>query len=88
MEDDLKLREAKQHVAALKGFYIHAAIFALVLTGLLIINLATGSPWWVQWPLLGWGIGILGHAVAVFTPLQVFGKEWEDRKIKERLDKA
>ena len=87
MDDDPKLLAAKQHVAALKGFYIHAAIFALVMAGLLIANLVAGGPWWVQWPLLGWGIGLLGHAIAVFAPVQVFGKEWEERKIKEMMDK-
>ena len=88
MEDDRKLREAKQHVAALKGFYIHAFVFVLVMAGLLIINLGAGSPWWVQWPLLGWGIGLLGHAVAIFAPIRILGKAWEERKIKEMMDKA
>ena len=87
MDDDHKLREAKQHVAALKGFYIHGIIFCLVMTGLLIINLATNAPWWVQWPLLGWSTGVIGHAVAVFSPVSVFGRDWEERKIKELLNK-
>ena len=88
MEDDLKLRNAKRHVAALKGFYIHAAVFTLVMTGLLIVNLAAGAPWWVQWPLLGWGIGVFGHAAAVFTPMRAFGAAWEEKKIKQRMDQA
>lgn len=85
--DDPKLRRAKQHVAALKGFYIHATVFALVMSGLIGINFATGAPWWFQWPLLGWGIGVVGHAVAVFSPVRMLGRSWEERKIKEQMDK-
>ena len=88
MEDDLKLRDAKRHVEALKGFYIHGIVFALVMTGLFIINFAVGPPWWVQWPFLGWGIGILGHAAAVFSPMKFFGTEWEERKIKQLMEKT
>ncbi len=88
MTDDIALREAKQHVAALKGFYIHLVVFVCVMSGLLVINLATGSDWWVQWPLLGWGIGVIGHAIGVFSPFRHVGKDWEQRKIKEHLAKA
>lgn len=55
--------------------------------GLLGINMATKSDWWVQWPLLGWGLGILGHAIGVFMPINYVGRDWEERKIKERLAK-
>ena len=79
--------EAKRHVAALKGFYIHLVVFACVMLGLLVINVTTRDDWWVQWPLLGWGIGILGHAAGVFTPAHRVGRDWEARKIKERLAK-
>ena len=85
--DNARLRRARQHVAALKGFYIHVTVFLLVNCGLAGINFATGAPWWFQWPLLGWGIGLLGHAVIVFSPVRIFGREWEERKIKEHMDK-
>lgn len=87
MEDDAKIDAARQHVAALKGFYIHLIVFVCVLSGLAGINVATRSEWWVQWPLFGWGLGILGHAIGVFVPFRLFGPDWEERKIKERLAK-
>ena len=45
------------------GFYIHLAVFVLVNALLVAINLV-GSPdhLWFQWPLVGWGLGILLHA--------------------------
>ncbi len=88
MDDDAKLRRVKAHVAALKGFYIHATIYALVISVLVIINVVTQSPWWVQWPLLGWGAGLLAHATAVFRPVRLFGPDWEERKIKKLMEKS
>jgi hypothetical protein len=87
MTDDEKYSEAKRQVTALKGFYVHLFVFICVMLGLLGINVATKSDWWVQWPLFGWGLGILGHAIGVFMPINRVGRDWEERKIKERLSK-
>ena len=81
--DDPAYRQAKQHVAALKGFYVHAFIFTSVNAGLFAINVVTKTGWWFHWPLLGWGIGLIGHAVAVFMPINLLGKDWEERRIKQ-----
>ena len=34
-----------------------------------------------------WGIGLAAHAVTVFLPRVNFIKKWEDKKIKELMDK-
>ena len=44
-----------------KSFRTHAIVFVAVMALLLIINLWTGGYFWVQWVLLGWGIGLLSH---------------------------
>ena len=81
-----QLARARRRVATLKGFYIHLFAFVLVLAGLTIINAVTGGPWWVLWVLLGWGIGVLAHALAVFAkPLRII-TDWEERKLKELLN--
>lgn len=50
-----------------RGFYIHLAVFVLVNAFLVGLNLATApSRLWFQWVLMGWGIGILGHAAGAF----------------------
>jgi hypothetical protein len=53
---------------------------------LALLNAASGDPWWVQWVLLGWGIGVLAHALAVFGRGSKLVSEWEKRKIKELLE--
>ena len=91
-----KLARAKQRVEAITGFYIHLGIFVVVMMMLVVIDAMTGPGWWVQWPFLGWGIGILAHAAAVFgtRPQSIFGRmqqritTWQLRKIRELSSKA
>lgn len=78
--------KAKRHVQNIKGFYIHAIIFALVSALLLIINLTTDPS--VLWALIvfaAWGVGVAGHYIGVFgVPFTsgVLGQEWEEREIE------
>jgi 2TM domain len=84
--DEERLARARRQLEALKGFYIHLFVFAMVLAGLFIVNLAAGGPWWVLWVLLGWGIGILAHAFTVFgrTPQAI--ADWEERKLRQLMN--
>ncbi len=84
--DEDRLARARRRLAALKGFYIHLFVFATVLAGLFIINLAAGGPWWVLWVLLGWGIGILAHAITVFGRTSQAIADWEARKLRQFMD--
>jgi hypothetical protein len=47
------------------GFQIHALVFVLAMIALAAIDYYTGGKVWVQWPLLGWGIGLVAHGLAV-----------------------
>ena len=87
MIDDTKTIEAKRQVNALKGFLIHLTVFGIVMSGLVVLNFATQPPWWVQWPLLGWGIGLASHAIIAFTPFRLFGRDWEERRVQRYLDR-
>jgi len=46
------------------------------------------TPFTIQWfwfPMLGWGIGLVFQGFSAFgTPL--FGRDWEERKIKEIMN--
>jgi fatty acid desaturase len=74
---------ARRRVQAMTGFYVHLAVFAAVMLLLLAINAATGPAWWVQWPALGWGIGLAAHGLAVFGRAPAAIKSWQERKIDE-----
>lgn len=80
--------KAKKRVEEIKGFYGNLIAYIVVNTGLIILNLMT-SPGhlWFYWPLLGWGIGLVLHGLKVFDYMPYFSKEWEEKKIKELMDK-
>ena len=48
------------------GFRTHLTIYIAVNAGLALLNLVSAPAHvWFQWPLIGWGIGLLGHAFLV-----------------------
>jgi hypothetical protein len=80
--------QAKKRVEEMKGFYGHLISYVVVNVGLLVLNLLTSPKHlWFFWPMLGWGIGLLFHALKVFNYSPFFNKEWEDRKIREFMEK-
>ena len=67
MERNEAYQEAKKRVEAKLGFYTHLSIYVAVILLLVFINLVTSSGIiWFQWPMLGWGISVAIHALAVF----------------------
>ena len=88
MDDQERYQRARARVRELKGFYSHLMSYLLVNGGLLFINAVT-SPghWWFYWVTIFWGIGLIAHAVQVFGAGGFFGRDWEERKIREIIDK-
>ncbi|EBA18128.1 hypothetical protein RSK20926_10434 [Roseobacter sp. SK209-2-6] len=81
-------REALEYVRDIKSFYTHALQYALVMAGLLVLNLITNPGYfWVIWPALGWGIGLIAHGLSVFEVINFFGTDWEKRQLEKRLRK-
>lgn len=78
-----RLASARRKVAALKGLYIHAAVFAVVIVGLVVVDLVAGPPAFAHWVALGWGIGVAAHAVAVYVGVSEAVHRWERRKIDQ-----
>jgi 2TM domain len=62
LEDYKRADRDLEREQARRGFTIHAIVYGLVMTGLIILNLtlATEFPW-VIFPLIGWGIGLTLH---------------------------
>ena len=50
------------------GFYSHLWSYLIVNVALLFINKFTPGPWWFQWSVLGWGIGLAFHFKAIYFP--------------------
>lgn len=79
-------RDARHQVRRLRGFYHHAFVFMVVNVTLMTINVLSPSPkLWFHWPLLGWGIWLTLHGMATFSRGRWFGREWEERKVRELM---
>lgn len=88
MEDqtghDKAVERATKRVKELRDFYLHLAIYVLVNTGLVIIDVAQGDGLqWAQWVIFGWGIGIVAHAVSVFVFESRSASRWEAKKVAQ-----
>lgn len=81
-------KKAKAKAEAIKGFYIHAFVFVVVIIGLTGLNYSSTQSdpeqaWWVQWVALGWGAGVLAHMLFTFSSFRFFGADWEEKKIQQ-----
>jgi hypothetical protein len=86
--EDVSLAKIQKQVEEIKGFYGNLISYIVVITGLAIMNLITTPQYlWFLYPAGGWGIGVLIHWMKVFNRVPFFGKDWEERKIQELLDK-
>ena len=91
--EEQKYIKAKKKVKSIKGFYVHFTVYLIVNAFLILARLFSGGgyddlwDWQTYNTAIFWGIGILFHAFNVFGMGFLLGKDWEDRKIKEYMDK-
>jgi len=86
--EEIKYQKAKERVEAIKGFYIHLIVYVVVNLILFSINMiASPASLWFFWPLIGWGIGLAMHALSVYGFGRWFSANWEERKIREFMEK-
>ena len=90
---------AKKKVKEIKGFYIHFLVYVLgniFISGVIVFGLTRGdertffdiiSNFGVYSTWVFWGIGVLFHWIGVFEIVSFVGKDWEDKKIKELMEK-
>lgn len=83
-----RYKQAKKHVEELKVFYSHLVIYLLFIPIFIYLNLLSkaGFPWAI-FPILGWGFGLASHAAETFNYNPFFGKDWEEKKIRQLMDK-
>lgn len=95
VSDTEKYKKAKKRVDDIKGFYIHLTIYCVVNFVLLLIAAdvfngldAIHFPHWAHFTTpFFWGIGLFFHGLHVFGRNISFFRNWEERKIKEYMDK-
>lgn len=73
---------ARKRAGTKLGWFIHAFIYATVITGLTLLSLHQGRGWAV-FPAAGWGAGLLIHGLAVWLALPGGGL-WQRLLERER----
>lgn len=92
-ENDPGYKAARKRVKDIKSFYVHLVVYLAVNIFLILVN--SGITSFGNWNLemsnfytaLFWGIGLAAHWASVFGPGLFLGKNWEERKIKELMEK-
>ncbi|MEI7489386.1 MAG: 2TM domain-containing protein [Chryseobacterium sp.] len=83
-DNDKAYERAKKRVKEIKSFYGNLISYCIIIPFLIIVNLITNPKHiWFYFPMLGWGIGLVAHGMSVFA----IGKSWEEKKIREILEK-
>ena len=80
--------QAQKKVKEIKDFYAHLTVYALCNPIVIVVNFIT-SPGFLYFifSLVGWGMVIVLHGLKVFDYMPFFSKEWEERKVKEFMEK-
>ncbi|WP_294286973.1 2TM domain-containing protein [uncultured Chryseobacterium sp.] len=92
-KDDIRYKEAEKQVKKIKGFYTSLFIYFAVNIFILYLNYRDLKPEETIWQLkyfslpIFWGIAVVIHGLRTFMPNFMLGSNWEDRKIKELMDK-
>ena len=92
-QDEIKYQEALKRVKKIKGFYTHAIVYVFVNIMIVFLNVKNLDPGETYFQFKNfmtaffWGIGLLAHGLTVFVPNWIMGQNWEERKIKEFMEK-
>lgn len=93
LNDKISYEQAVKKVKKIKAFYSHAAVYVVINIMIVIVNIQDLKPneSYFQWQnfstAIFWGIGLLAHGLSTFAPDWVLGKNWEERKIREFMNK-
>ncbi|MFH6994271.1 2TM domain-containing protein [Flavobacterium sp. FlaQc-48] len=80
--------QAQKKVAEIRKFYQHLTVYLLCNPIVIVVNLMTSPGYlWFIWSLMGWGMAIVLHGLKAFEFSPFYNKEWEERKIREILEK-
>jgi len=84
--DDKLYKKAKERVEKIKGFYGNLLAYCIVIPFLMFLNAKTTDFPWVIFPILGWGFGVAAHGMEAFGYNPLWGKKWEERRIKKYME--
>ena len=81
LSDEELYNVAKERVASKRSFKIHFGVYSLFVIGTIIEQVTNGFNFNNLIPALGWGIGVVAHALSVYNLLN------SDDAIQKEMDK-
>jgi 2TM domain len=94
LNPDERYNLAYKRVKRIKGFYVHALVYVLVNLFIILSSynkISFDSADFFRWETFStaflWGIGLTAHGLSVFGRNIFFGQNWEEKKIKELMEK-
>ncbi|MDK2915964.1 MAG: hypothetical protein PWR25_521 [Euryarchaeota archaeon] len=88
MDEQERYARARRKVDDIRGFYTHLAIFIIVNVFLFILNMVISpGAFWFYWVTIFWGVGLAVHALDTYGSGRFFGRDWEERKIREIMER-
>lgn len=86
--NNFEYERARRKVKEIRGFYYNLLCYCIVIPVLIIINVTfTPEYQWFWFSLIGWGTGLLMHGLSAFGYTPFLGRSWEERKLRELMDK-
>ena len=65
---DQQRERAIKRIRAKQAFRVHVAVYLAVNALLVAIWAVTAAEYfWPIWPMLGWGVGVVSHAVSLYV---------------------
>jgi hypothetical protein len=85
--EDKRYQKAKERVEALKAFYGNLTAYCIVIPVLAYLNYISTNWPWVIFPAVGWGFGLLVHGMEAYGYNPLWGKRWEEKKLRELMER-
>lgn len=92
-KEESSYKAAQKKVKDIKGFYIHLLVYLFVNIALVVADaeITNFGNWNLEvsnfYTAFFWGIGLLAHWASVFGSGVLLGKNWEEKKIRELMEK-
>ncbi len=86
-DGDAEYRRIRRRVRQKLDFYKHAALYAMVVGFLALIDWMTGGGWWVQWVAGPWGAFLVLQFFTTFVSPSIWGRDIEEQMVRREIQR-
>ncbi len=87
ISEEQRYKNARKKAKEIREFYYHLTAYCIIIPIIITINLVFVPDFhWFWFSAFGWGTGLAIHGCTAFGYFPFFGKDWEERKIREFME--